>query len=116
MNFRRLAVVVLCVVGLAACTSPVMTTSSILQDAAVLLQKEGLDSEAKELNNTAKLINDSQQRGEGSIFLGFDPSQRLHELAARLLLRGSVESAQKLDEFADLYFEKNFQGCLQYQR
>jgi hypothetical protein len=82
----------------------------VLSDAALVLHREGLETEAKIIKDAAVRIEESRRKREGSVFIGFVPDQRLREYALMLKEMGRAESAQKLEKCADEYLQNNLRG------
>lgn len=111
MHNIKILLIMLIGIALAACAT-IRSDDKVLSNAAVVLHQEGLEAEAKIIEDTAVLIGESRRKGESSVYIGFAPDQRLRDYALRLKEMGRTESAQKLEKYADEYYQNNLRGFL----
>ena len=88
--------------------------ATILQNAANLLREEKLELEAEEVDKLSMRILESIQRGEGSVYLGVDPSSLLSRYAERLQKMGREVSAKKMEGYSKAYFKENVNMFMQW--
>ncbi len=87
---------------------------SALQEYAKLLREMKRESEAAEMESRAKKLWESQQAGQPSRHLGFDPSALLWEYALTLRSRDQGLEAQETDLLANAYRARQVQHYLRF--
>lgn len=77
-----------------------------LEDYAVLLREKSQETEAKKIEQWAKVMAQTMQASE-STFLGFNPSEVLREYSALLHEEGMNKKAKAMNSLADSYQRAN---------